>query len=331
MSKKEVIKTLLQAGRPDLANAAVAKLAAAPVTRFTREQVTAASLSRVLQHFDSKDPNVGVVIVSADRSDRGLVRRDGSVVLDPELNERLNKTLRKQLEARLRSLGSGGYIRTMGGYIEQGKLVYEMSYIVPGVKHADAIKFAKEVGKDARFNAIDDDAEKLKKGGRKLATSMRQDAVIWGNNTAGAWLIDYKGKETYKLGTVTKTNQIRDLFTEMKRRKRLSKREEDVKEELDAIDLNTIKGRQQALRWLGYHQVRPTGKWDAASQNALTQYQEKHEIDETNWGEDTAVHIRKALDPQALRKRVTFASCEYVPTCPSDWRQWQVTLARICA
>lgn len=330
-SKKQIVKTLIQAGRIDLANATAQELAAMPVTKLSAEEVTAASLSRVLEHFQSTDPEVGVVIVSADRSDRGIVERGGIVQRDPVLNERLNKELRKKLEGRLRRLGRGGYIKTMGGYREQGTLVYELSYIVPGVKREDAVEFAREVGEDAELNEIKEDAEKLQKGGKKLQTSYRQDSVLWGNNIAGAWLFDHKGRPSYKIGPVTKTNQIQDLFTEMKRRKRLSKSEQDLKKQLDAIDLNTTKGRQQALFWLGYHAVRPTGNWDAASQKALTDYQQKHEIDEDEWGEwgdKTAVHISKALDPRLLRKRVTFASCEYVPDSPSDWRHWQLAVLR---
>lgn len=256
--KHAIVKTLIEAGRTDLATVAAHDLASAPVTRFTDQEVTAASLSRVLRHFQSNDPDVGVVIVSADRSDRGLVERDGSVELDPVLNERANKERRKELESLLRGLGSGGYIRTMGGYVEQGTLVHEMSYVVPGVKRADAVRFARLVGKDARLNAIDSDADKLAQGGRKLQDSMRQDAIIWGNNLAGAWLFDHEGKPSFKLGAVTKTNQVKDLFTEMGRRK------------------------------------------------------------------------RRRRDPAAEqgRKRLTFATCQYLPVSPSDWRQWQVTVSR---
>lgn len=257
-NKQQIVKTLIQAGRTDLASATAQELAGMPVTRPTAEQVTAASLSRVLRHFQSTDPEVGVVIVSADRSDRGLVERDGTVELDPKLNEKLNKGLRKKLEGMLRSLGTGGYIRTMGGYVEQGTLVHEMSFIVPGVKRTDAIAFAKRIGQDAKLNEIESDAEKLQRGGKKLQTSFRQDAIIWGNSTAGAWLINYDGQPFLKLGHITKMNQVQDLFTELKRRKRRRK-----------------------------------GK--AAEQG---------------------------------RQRVTFASLEYLPVSPSDWRQWQVAVSR---
>lgn len=213
-TKREVIQTLLTSRRIDLANAAAHELKSAPVARYTPEEVTAASLSRIWRHFSTDDVETGVAIVSADRGDR-VLNEAGQV--DLAANQKANEKMRGKLTSLIRSMGKG-FIKTKGGYREEGVgLVYEHSFVIPGVTRAEAVKLARQLGRGAELNGLPAQ-QKAQKGGAALADQFRQDSILWGNNEAGAFLIFPNGSAD-KIGTVMKMNNVQDLFTEWKRRR----------------------------------------------------------------------------------------------------------------
>lgn len=213
-TKREVIKTLLTARRIDLANATAHELTSTPVARYTAEEVTAASLSRIWRHFSTDDIETGIAIVSADRGDR-VLNEAGQV--DLKANEKANAKMRDKLKSLIRSMGKG-FVTTKGGYQETGVgLVYEHSFVIPGVTRAEAVKLARTLGKGSELNDLPDQ-EKAKKGGSALTDQFRQDSVLWGNNVAGAFLLFADGSAE-KIGTEMKFQNVQDLFTEWRKRR----------------------------------------------------------------------------------------------------------------
>jgi hypothetical protein len=217
-TKREIIKTLIEARRIDLANATAEQLRSTPVATYTAEEVTAASLSRIWQHFTTDDVDTGVVIVSADRGDRVFREQGGKLVKDKAANEKANAKLREKLKQILRTVGKGGYIQTKGGYKEEGVgLVYEYSFVVPGVTRDEAVKLARRLGQGAEINGLPPE-QKVKKSATSLEQDFRQDSILWGNNEAGAWLL-YADGTAEKVGTAMKANNVQNYFTEWRKRR----------------------------------------------------------------------------------------------------------------
>ncbi len=204
----------------NLATASAEDLKSMEVATHDPDLVTAASLSRIWRHFTTDDVNVGIAIVSADRGDRAFKRDEsGRLVLDEKENAKLNEKMRAKLRSVIKKFGSGGFIATKGGYKEEGVgLVYETSYVIPGVTREEAVKLARVLGEGSELNSIKNAEEKVKKGGSSLANDFRQDSILWGNNEAGAFLVWPNGK-LEKIGSTMKMNNVQDLFTEWKSRR----------------------------------------------------------------------------------------------------------------
>lgn len=172
------------------------------------QETTAASISRIFKHFSTDALGVGIAIVTSDRGDRSD---------DPQRNASLNKKARKRLEGLLKSKGLQGWIVTKGGFKERGgDVVYEHSYVVPNVSLEMAVKLAKLLGKGAAIN--DDPPEKKATKKSSLETDFRQDAILWGSNKAGAYIISYNGR-LEKIGTKFEPNTVSPYFTEWRNRR----------------------------------------------------------------------------------------------------------------
>ena len=188
-------------------------------------QVTAASISRIMRHFDTGSLTEGVAIVSADRTDRGLLPETDTealtgpvaIVNDHETNEAYNKAARKRLEGVLKGMGKG-FIKTKGGYQERGASSpsYEYSYVVPRVSEDEAKKLAKILGKGAAIN----DQPDVKKVDRlaSLQKDFRQDSILWGNLSAGIFLFWYNGTKD-KIGAKFEPSTLQQYFTEWRKRR----------------------------------------------------------------------------------------------------------------
>lgn len=310
--KRAILGELLDADRPDLANVVAAPMrkarpsfadatfedliAAQNEPDYTPEEVTAASLARMWQHFQTDDRNVGVLVVSADRGDRAFYRdKAGRLHRDKARTEKLNQVMRKRLEPILLRIAKtdehpSGFIRTMGGYQEEGGVwVEELSYFVPGVTKDQALKLARIVSKGSEINDWGD-AKLFKKGGKSLADDFRQESVLWGNNLVGAFLIEGRTGKFDALGKLFKANDVRNYYTEWKRRRRARSAER--------------KAAEDALR-----KARGPG--------------------------DIITEVPEAVERQLYkRKRFGFgktalATIRYIPDSPSDYRTFRAILRRI--
>ncbi len=171
------------------------------------DKITAASISRLMRHFEGEAVEVGIAILTADRGDRAD---------DPQTNAALNRKARKRLEGLLKRHGLRGWVNVKGGYVEDkdtGVAVYEHSYFVPHVSRDIALKLAKAVGEDAKLN---DDPLAVKQDPSNRRTreeSFRQDAILWGNREHGAWLFFHNGGKD-RIGSAFVPKQLDQYFTE---------------------------------------------------------------------------------------------------------------------
>lgn len=190
-----------------------------PVFTPGPEEITAASLSRIFTHFSTDAIGVGIAILTADRGDRAIsLDESGVEVKDDQRNAMFNKKARKRLEGYLKSKGFKGWIVTKGGFKETGgDVVYENSYVVPGVSLEKAVQLAKVLGKGAKINGQPIE-EKLKQQ-KSLENDFRQDAILWGSDKAGGLLIDFNGKIIQKLGKKFEPNTVQPYFTAWRKRR----------------------------------------------------------------------------------------------------------------
>lgn len=186
---------------------------------FPDNIVTAASISRILQHFSTQAYDTGIAIISADRGDRAFtIDANGKMIVDESLNNQFNNKARKKLEGLLRSAGHQGWIKTKGGFQETGmdKPAYEVSYVVPAVSNVEAKRLAKLVGKGSMINSQKPD--KRLKHKKLLEDELRQDSILWGSNVAGVFFVN-EGGGFKKIGNKFEPNSMEDYFTEWRKRR----------------------------------------------------------------------------------------------------------------